>query len=84
MNRHFPDGAASTARTTARPHITTILEMKSTSYRGFTPYFCSEKGLEPACQDMMTLQCGLESISLSISNPAIGSLTGVGHHTGTG
>ena len=81
LNRHFPVGAANTAQTTRRTFDTTILEVESTSYRSFAPYLCSERGFEPVFLDMMTQQCGLECISLSISNPAIGSLTGVGRHT---
>ncbi len=71
LDRHFPDGAASTAWTTPRTFNTTILEVESTSYRSFARSFSAEKGLEPVFRGMMTQQCSQESISLSISNPAI-------------
>ncbi len=71
LDRHFPVGVANAAQTTLRTSDTTILEVKSTSYRSFAPYFCAERGFEPVFGGMVTQQCSQESISLSISNPVI-------------
>ena len=84
LNRHFPVGAAITAQTNRRTFDTTILEVESTSYRAFAPYFCAERGFEPVFGGMVTQQRNQECISLSMSNPSSISPTGLDRHTGNG